>query len=1045
MAKKLILITAALFGVALLGLIFMLMNKDLSDTSNLYQVPKLDPTLVEDGSPELKDVNAGDVSFRTSEGVVFHVPGKREFGYEKRVSNPDGMFQILNPWVKLYSDNNIIRITAQRGLVPLERDGQTLSSAGPDRGILEGDVSIEVFRKPENIPYDQFDYDLKYKELAVKLGRTQFEREFSRISGTGQVKIISQQFLATGMDLTMQYDQINKKLQLLEITKMQKLIVTVKKDNKNKKQADSENQPANDNEPVTEAAGPLDFMTYYLNLADNINVKTELESFNADNIEIMADISSGTKFANDHKVGNSKPDPDNNLIANNSIDSKHYRIITMTCDGPLIITSPQEKYHSEEGLGRIKITAKGDPVEIYRDGALALKASQVVYSQNTDNNNHDIRMVSGSKYEKLYLAQGLQQTISASNEIKYDFKTGLATLAGPGVINSAINDTDNSVIEFNDKISVQFTTPDTESENISVPLNGKTQIKWIECDGKVTAHLNDGNFSADKARINFDLSANADDSNAKATIENMVMSGNVTMTQEESKFTCGKLILRFRNNNGFSEPLSLWASNNIKAENDTYLIEASDRILVNFGKKRAGLAKPVNDSNSSQTAFSDMSNIFESLNPIYVIAEGKSNGVTFKNKIESYYVNGSSIEGKLPDLKPDPTINDPALAVSLRSNSLSADGIWTIKGIPAVVQISHSRTVFGDNIVLDQGNGFCSVPGAGSLNLVAAGGNDNASMPVNIKWQDGVIYNISNNILALKNTTFEIDRLAENNILISSRLYANNVDIELDEINNSLKNFRAYGDDLRLISNKVELSNNDLLSQSQLSATQLLFENYPLPKLTASGGGWLEHIVLCSPDNVSGKDSDLPAELQTAKQQTNQTDKGYYFLEFTESMTIDIDSQDISFASPIAIHHLPLTNSASPEVIVNDDNSLPPGGVRLFCDGLEIANSAKSKLNAAANFSNENSPLASSIGAGDLGYVYAHGDIFVELKDTEGLDHFFSADKLIYDNQRSIFRIAGDDYNPARYDQLQFEFLNYNILNSSYNGKTWGQSSISAR
>ncbi|MBN2842814.1 MAG: hypothetical protein JXM68_06970, partial [Sedimentisphaerales bacterium] len=134
MAKKIILITAALLGVLLLGLIFQFINNDLGDTTDIYLEPELDKSLLQETTAQIEAIKAGEVSFSTSEGVVFQVPGKREFGYEKRVSNDQGMFQILNPWVKLYSQDNIVRITAQKGLVPINNDTQSLSSGGPDQG-----------------------------------------------------------------------------------------------------------------------------------------------------------------------------------------------------------------------------------------------------------------------------------------------------------------------------------------------------------------------------------------------------------------------------------------------------------------------------------------------------------------------------------------------------------------------------------------------------------------------------------------------------------------------------------------------------------------------------------------------------------------------------------------------------------------------------------------------------------------------------------------------------------------------------------------------
>ncbi|MBN2842992.1 MAG: hypothetical protein JXM68_07875, partial [Sedimentisphaerales bacterium] len=580
--------------------------------------------------------------------------------------------------------------------------------------------------KPENVNFDEFEFKPEFKELAVKLGKTKFEREFSRIIGEGQVRVISPQFLATGQDLVMQYDQINKKLQLLEISQMQKLVVTIKKDKKKtSSQPDNSNsQPDAQKDPTI--TGPADFMTYYLNLSNDITVQTQQESFTADQLSIMADIASGNDFIEESKKkSNSPDDPAEQLIANNSIDNENYRIITMTCNGPLTITSPDKPYHAPDGLPRLELVASGKPVEIYRNGIESLKADKIIYSRNTDNGNHTIKLISQDKYRNLYLAQDISQTVSAASEISYDFNNNIATLAGPGVINSTINDDNKTKIEFSDTINVKFeNAPETEQEKIDIPLNTTRKVEWIECIGTVVATLKEGRFSSQKARINFDITAdntgNNDQHSKTPAVDNMIMSGNVTMTDGLSNFNCDKLILRFKQQNGLSEPVSLWAGGNVKAENDDYIIQSSDRILINFGKQREG--KPLDQKKAapgSETAFSDMDQMFSNLNPVYVIAEGANNGVTFKNKIKNFAVKGSSIEGKLPDIKA--ASPEPALSVARSSNSLSQDGIWKITGQPAIVQLSENRTVSGSEIELDQASGFCRIPGSGSLNLVTSG------------------------------------------------------------------------------------------------------------------------------------------------------------------------------------------------------------------------------------------------------------------------------------------------------------------------------------
>ncbi len=1059
MAKKLILIIASLFGVLILGLIFMSMNPDLNNEFALPEPPAVDDSLKNSSASEdIDDIDAGIVSIRQMKDFVWRQPGRLEFGFVERAHKTEGSVQILDTWVKLFSNNNIIRITADKGIIPIEGDYDIISQKMPNEGILEGNVTIEVFRKPTDVSYDDFDYDPKLKELIVELGRTKFEREFSRIVGEGTVRVIAHEFVATGEDLIMQYDQINKKLQLLEIAQMQKLSIAIKKDNSSLHDPGKNDSTDQDAENADIPVGPKEFMTYNLNLSNNIFIQTEDGTFTADNLSVMADVSSGSNIIkNINEADNDNDSSKGTVIANNSFDMDDRKLITMTCNGPLVITSPEEPFVSQNGLPRIKMTAEGKPVEIFRDGEPALKCDQLVYERNTDgNNNHSIKLVSNEQFDSIFLAQNNQRSVTASKEIKYDFNTNIAALLGPGKIRSL--DANQSHIDFKDMIKIKFLGSQTEN-GLGIELNSNAKVEWIECLGTVDAKVDERLISADKVRINF----YNDSDTAQATVpaektskdkvpavDNMIMTGNVVMKDSQSVFHCGKLIARFRNYNDKSELQSLWAGNNIKIETDEYLIDVADRLLVNFGVAKPDI-KNTKKSESSETAFSGVSTMFENLNPVYVIAEGANNKVLFKDKIKGNIVRGSVIEGKLPEETGDQQNTEPLAT----AKDLSKDGIWTISGSLAIVEIGET-VVSGKTIELNQQNNFCSIAGRGNFILSAnseiTGQKNSENIPVAIYWQDGVIYDTENGIIMLKQATFEFDQLASENILQNNKLYADNADITLavKEISDTgkplyeLKDFRAYGPNLRIISNEIDLTNNDLVSQSQMSASQILFEAIPHGRLKASGGGWLEHVVLCKPD------SDIPSEAEIAKNNgLNNSDSykpGYYFLQFSKAMDIDMQTMDLSFADPIAIHFLPIANGQKDIETLGNSVILPAGGKRLYCDSLKLINSETDKLDTMQEFSklSGNEAVAESVGFGQLGYFFAKGNIFLELNDDNNLKHVFTADSMLYDRYQDKFSIGGASDNPASFDNVRFEYLNYDLENGHSSGKIYGTAKISA-
>ena len=1055
MAKKLILLIASLFGVLLLGLIFMSMNSGLTDDLSQFEPPELDPSLKDTGNNEdIDNIKVGDVEIREMKGFLLSQPGKLEFGFKERAHKTEGKVQINDTWVKLFSDDNIIRITADRGIIPREGDNEFLTPKMPNEGILEGNVTIEVFRKPEEISYDDFDYDPKQKELVVELGRTKFEREFSRIVGEGTVRVIAHEFVATGEDLIMQYDQINKKLQLLEIAQMQKLSVAVKKENSSLKNPGAPKATSDQTGDSVSTGESQEFMTYNLNLSNDIRIQTDEGTFTADNLSIMADISSGSEVIDKtNEVSNSSSE--STVIANNSFDRENRRIITMTCSGPLIITSPEETYVSPNGLPRIKMTASGRPVEIYRNGEPALKSDLLVYEQNTDGkNNHFIKLVSNEQFDGIYLAQGNQRSITASKEIFYDFNSNTATLQGPGKIKSIVSNTGQSNIDFKDMIKVKFLGEQTE-EGLDIKLNSDAKVEWIECLGTIEARLDDRLISADKVRINFYNSdeTQSDSKEKMPGVENMIMTGNVVMKDSQSVFHSGKLIARFRNINDESELQSLWASNNIKVETDKYLIEVADKLLVNLGVTNTSAAAPANKSKSSETAFSGVSTMFDKLNPVYVIAEGANNKVLFKDKEKSNIVRGSVIEGKLPEE------SDHSVTTVAAAKDLSNDGIWTISGssrLPAIVEVGE-KVVKGPVIELDQQNGFCSIAGKGDFILPASGeitGKKlSENIPVEISWKNGVVYDTENGIIMLKEATFEFDQLVSDTMLQNSKLYADNVDITLavKEINETgepsseLYSFRAYGPNLRIISNEIDLTNNDLVSQSQMNAGQVTFEAIPHGKLTASGGGWLEHVVLCKPESMIPTEAEI-AKSNGAGSNSERYSPGYYFLQFSKAMEIDMQTMDLTFADPIAIHYLPLENGRKDIAGIGNSIALPAGGRRMYCDSLKMINSEADKLEVMQEFSeiSGNDAVADSVGFGQLGYFYAKGNIFLELNDNKDKKHVFTADSLLYDRYQQKFSIGGAPGIPARFNNIRFDYLNYNLENGQYSGKTHGTAEITA-
>ena len=304
---------------------------------------------------------AGELTVETgrTEDITFVRPiedGVLRTSFAKRIRGTEGVFQVSKPRYELLYDNgSVIRLTAEVGSVPIDTTGGL-----PEAGALEDSVRIEVYDRSELT-----DVQAKPKpdelELLVELDRLDFEREFSRISSPGRVRITSDYLKLTGTDLAFQYDQINNRLQHLQVRRVEQLAVAgdalapPTRDDDEPSPSDTHEDTARQPTGVSSAdigessaaisessakIGP----TYRLTIDNQVVVHSGQQRLAAETIEVMINLDFSSKALGTSQTSAAK-DTTTAQAASKSADrpDKPVTWTRLTCQGPLQLTLAQRQ------------------------------------------------------------------------------------------------------------------------------------------------------------------------------------------------------------------------------------------------------------------------------------------------------------------------------------------------------------------------------------------------------------------------------------------------------------------------------------------------------------------------------------------------------------------------------------------------------------------------------------------------------------------------------------------------------------------------------
>ncbi len=1002
---------------------------------------------------EVEDVGIGQIS-----GLHFQdrdINGKltREFGFKERIRSEKDVLLISEPWTKIYLKNGrIIEVRAERGGIPLESSVGTFKY--PESGFLEGKVRIVMYRQEvaNTAP------EIRPLELTVELDRIVFERDMSRLICSGPIHAQSDTFELEGNDISLIYDQLNARLQELELRNLQRL--TVARSAIEPREQSHETKSSTSSGDTKGTSPEKKNIPYRFTLFDKIRIDLGKEQILADLLEIVTDINPAQMEEDTPKAADKTAHADDpkSLASGEAAPAADdtQPPVTIICSGSLRIAVAEDITPAEHGdQPQMQVRLEGQPAYILRDGEAVVESDIMVYDRSLEQfklNSRDNRPI------RLNISEESRAT--AQQEIQLELDKGLATLIGPGQVEHLAQDTNQPVrIDYQDQMKIKF-TPQTGlrlSEDSLGSLGVEKMnlvVEELAFDG--TLHVRDekGELSAGQGLLTFYEpsqpvdSTSADPNNyPMPPIRSIHLSGHIRAQGENLNFSAEKLTANFElANDGKSFPKNMQLAGNVFYEDPNYLIEAGDTITLEFAAKTdSPAASKTSDKPQSQSSLG-IDQLWKDIQPVYALAEGADSKVRITAKQENYRIIGDRAEIDL------------------------LQEICTVSGQPAqVLEMNGQNTLQNNLIVADIRRKFCQMPGTGDLDALLPGdlmgSSSSEPVPFHIVWQEGAIFDLKNGNISLRNVQAD-SQFSQDNQRMENRITCSGMTIQFLVEQSSLPNpevsaekepslsfdtlknlntFTAEGPSVSFISKGFDPLNNQLFSL-EMEARQLTFDK-AANTLLAQGKGWIEIINNQKPKDTP-KTEENPQD-PLANMFSSRGSSSYTLIDFTDQMRLLPDQKSLQFTGGVSMDHIPLKESVQltekgiqlplPENVQLTEEGIRQieGLMRLNCQDLGLAM-------ATADTNAQNTP-AVSIDMGQLQEITAAGDVFLEYVHKAGSSHIFTCENLNFNRQQNQLQLTGSETLPVRFNQMQFLDFTYDLTTGQYQGTPFGQSEFSTR
>lgn len=911
---------------------------------------------------------------------------ENEFGFDKRRVNSDGDHQLENPCIKLYSKDRLVKITAEQLTTPFDNPGQL-----PDTGSLRGKVHIELFPQ-DGLTLQSIEPEPQQREMLVELERVNFQREFSRIQAPGRVKITSEMFQAAGRQLTIQYDQLHKRLAELELREIDFMTFVGKS---LAPPTSSATAGAGDTASTIETNLPAKpARLYRLSLVDNVVIRQSDNRIEADRIEIMArDQRLTSNQITDDTSPAAAPGEDENLVA--ADDSTP---VTLTAKGALrIIPAESNELPDTQNLA---VRAFGGPVKLWKQEQLAMQAGELRYDPDSK-----LCVLASTKTQPVRLTLGPQQWASAESQAQLNLKTGLAVLSGPGRIVTQVSDSSESLtIDYQDSLKLKFAADE--------------QVEWIEFSGQLQAQTAENRIQADQGRLVFTGRSTAESAiDAPAAqqlfLDTLQLDGNVQAASEDLNFSSDHLTAEFQKDAGHSgRPARILAQGFARAESSEYLIEAAEMIEITF--------KPLSDQQLAgrNDPDSESSGLFGNQNDLQTaIAGGPAQSVRVTHKEQQIRIIGDRLEGDFEQQH------------------------WKVSGQPARIEnLAAGRdfqTLESSSIIANIQTGQYEIPGRGSLTALVRsdvqGGSFEQDAPALIRWKQSATYDLLSRKIELQDVVIHIDQPTPAtqihtqittpalSILLSEDSKSD-PDVRRQEIGR-LSSLVAHGPRVHLVRKEIDQKTLQPVSLVEMRSNRLTFDN-ATGELTVYGNGWLEMT------DFIGKQADNQDE-EGANIRSDQP--SYTLIRFRDHMRYNTIQRTIHLAGNVMLDRLPLV------IDIPLDHTGGPGiheSQQLTCETLS--------LGLANQTQKDESAQQSLVDFKNLNHLAAEGNVFYETV-LNGRHHTFTAHSLLFDKKTNLATFQGTIDLPVQFDHIRFFQVRINVQTGDIDTKPIGHSEFANR
>ena len=980
-----------------------------------------------DAGAAIGTVKGTHIQSRSLEGQL-----ESELGFSERLGQRQGQLEFSHPWVVFYDWDNetVTLVTADTLSTPVDITGKL-----PEVGNMTGGVLIQMLpfnalaKDGEKRPAS---YSNELYEEAIwvaEMDHVQFQLKLSLLTSPSRTKnilISGDGFRVQGRQMTMQYDQVRRKLQELELRELDYIEVDADLYEERGSQAKSAKPTAQEEKDETPRDG--DDRYYLMTLTQDVEISREDLRCHGDLLEILVNTNSRRiedKSSDEESVGNDPASEEENQSTSESHVSSppdQSEMVKLTCRGPMRIV-PADDNRPTTHNGVLEATLTGSPLRIVQDEREISQSRQITYDHSTQT----VRFRPEARKPVQFNLSDTRKA-TAQKEVRIDLNSEIATLEGPGRLITASEKGDNPVeVDYSGQVRFKFLNADPN-----------VQLEWLDYTGGLQANSPEGHFEANQGRLEFFTMqeykqasiAMGEPNNPQ--IKAFQFDGKIKVTTNENETfvadsISGDFLLAV---NGSAAPDMFRTEGYTFLDTSDNQLETTEQVTLKFDSEKIARSLDITDDDikSPDTATWVSEEYLHS-----VLAEGKDNGVKMTWKENGFLGTGDKLEGKLDTDR------------------------WTFTGNPtrtySLDPNDSFRAMEGFVIVADLRKGYFEIPGSGKLTAVVdkdlTGRNrsrSDAPFPAEVAWDNGAAFYPTDRLVVVNDAwvTVEEDKLPKTRCTrmhspmltialaqpFENQLEGANSTSPFDEI----ASFIAAGPSVKITSEEFKSGTQKHLSLMTLESRALDY-NFRNQQMTAFGEGTAElRQFEKTPEN-----SESPKQSMERTLGRSLSDEGpsTTFLSYDEYLKYDSGDDNIHIEGNVKLHQVPVIDD-----IPTDDTGTPHvEGMKLFfCQSLRFGFADISPSTKKAAIRND---------AGDdlqrVRDVKAEGDVvFVTVHKNERRTFF--ADSLTYDNESENILFSGTPETPVIFDELKCLEATYNMQTGAFVIDTpLGESRITAQ